>query len=574
MRSRISIILLAALLAAPTVAATWYAKGTSEPDTDLDWNDGWLPKNPDTTPTLATGIGATRPIYFNAFPGAYVGYVAGVATLVNPNVAAPAGVPVRTAHQTYPWTVYAMLGVWKDCNNDGYVGVGEQGVWEYPAQLLTATTGDSICKVGSISKYTSGASSGQVVKNFPFPHNDGKWIREFIPIGWDEGAVSSPGTPGTVDYNPVNINDSGSRVWGDWNKPGAPPGGTCYVRPQPRGTFHSFGGVTDYADCFASGRIESTLAASPAYDSWLTVRPIGWGEQDDGSQAYVWDCGSPVGPNAKASTLDLQLHAPRSAPGTGSGSLAGTANETGSGLTTGCTSHYDPDETNPGAAAAGAPYSTEGDVINTPQARNQPDNELVYSESARPNTPAPAFRAVDPYMSVDPFMLGLTQSVTLVGYAPDGIWAGTSVTAASRNPYFTRNAGNFEPQPVSYSSYYAHVSASAISAYSLVTPKGMSGVYGREACPVIGAGAGTSANFWKCDPANWWKDVNGADVNPELSVPVSGQPKFKYGSFVGDPYELRDIDCYDSGADPLRTDAAGGDLTVYALVTGTECEFH
>lgn len=566
MRNQLGLLMITLLVAAPVASATWYAKGTYEPDTTLD-SASFMRTTADISATNANGdmVGKERLVYFNAFQGAYLGYVAGVPTQTSPNVAGGAAAPVRTSVHTYPTTFYAMLGAWKDCNADGYVGLGEQGAWEYRAELLTAFT-TNICKPGSVPLQTSGASAGRPVKNTPFPHNDGTWIHEFIPVGWDQPPT---GSNSNFDSNPVNINDSASRVWGDWNKPDAPPGGTCYVRPHPRGTFHTSGNLIDYADCFGSGRINQQGAALGA--TWTTIKSVKnpWGEESDAAIVSPWDCSQGTTKvevtNGNTRIFVTNLSQPSTSPSPNSaGSVAGTMNATGAGTDQCNRSTLNDGYSHNGATLGTVPYGTEGDVINTPQARNQPDHMMYYSEGQRP---APTLGALPghKYGDADPTATGATTFAPVVGYGVDGFWVGNAVTAASRNPFFTRDAlGNFGAQPVTYTSFYASIGVAAKASYNLKMPSAAVGVYGSVACPTIGVGQGVGPTNWQCNPNNWWKDANGQDVNPKVAI--SGVPDITVGPVVGATYQLRDVDCYDYSAQPGR-----GNGVSYGTLTGTRC---
>lgn len=555
------------LVAAPVATATWYAKGTYEPDTTLD-TPSFMRTAPDIARTNNDGsmTGKERLVYFNAFQGAYLGYVAGVPTQTSPNVAGGSAAPIRTSMHTYPTTFYAMLGAWKDCNNDGYVGMGEQGIWEYRSELLVASTGNTICPPGTVPLQTTGPDQGKPVKNTPWPHNDGTWVHEFIPVGWDQPPT---GSRSTFDSNPVNINDTESRVWGDWNKPDTAPGGTCYVRPQPRGTYHSVGNLVDYVDCFGSGRVNQQ--GSAAGSTWTTVKAVKnpWGEESDASMVSPWDCSAGttsvdvVNGNTRVHVTNVSQPSTSPSPNT-AGSLGGTANATGSGFDRCHRTSSDDGQTHMGQTLGAAPYAGEDDVINTPRARNQPDHMMYYSEGQRP---APTLGALPghKYGDADPTATGVTTFPPVVGYGVDGFWVGNAVTAASRNPFWTRDAlGNFGPQPVTYTTFYATIGTAAKASYNLKMPSAAVGIYGSGACTTIANGQPVGPTNWECSPNKWWVDANGQDVNPKVAI--SGVPDIAVGPVVGQTYQLRDVDCYDYSVGPAR-----GAGVSYGTLSGTRC---
>lgn len=167
-------LLLLALLASDA-SATWKAFGTAEPDSTYDSSDFMWYEPP------APG---ERKVYFNAFQT--LGYV-----LVNPNVGALGTRILAEPHQGDR----AMLGVWQDCNGDGYVGMAETALQDYRAELLPAD-GQARCppRLGEPT------------------HNDGVWVTELIPIGPDYDGKGRT-------WNPRVYYDDFAQVWGDRGRP-------------------------------------------------------------------------------------------------------------------------------------------------------------------------------------------------------------------------------------------------------------------------------------------------------------------------------------------------------------------
>src|SRR5439155_20516801 len=128
---------------------------------------------------------------------------------VSPNVGA-----LGTATPLDPYTPMAVLGVWKDCNEDGYIGYGDQGLLEYRSELLALSS--SVCPPRSTP---IDPTTGRVPYDWFPSHNDGSWVRELLPIGWDRQGLSITGQP--YDLNIYDINDSGARVWADDGPAGA-----------------------------------------------------------------------------------------------------------------------------------------------------------------------------------------------------------------------------------------------------------------------------------------------------------------------------------------------------------------
>lgn len=587
MRTRITILTLAVLLTVPALAGAWGAKGDNEPSTKLDKDGGFMFDTANTA--------AVNKVYFNGWLAqqpcwnACLGTPVGVEMTgsVNPNVAS-----LGSAFMGAPSRAYAMLGIWRDCNGDGYVGFGDQGLYEYPAQLLTLKNAGN-CPVT--------AYPAIIPRNFLPPHNDGKLVREFLPIGYDSMPGSTPcsttdiGGRGLLvtmtcqDFNPFDVNDSGAYVWQDFGNPGDQAGNICYVSPHPQGTYQSVGGLQRYADCFAQNRIYDNISATPAkstydankgYDcehsSILGAYHSGcnpWGTS--GQEAYVsaFDCSSkafrgkdadPVagGPtNEKAGdgrVLSVWLpnvSQPRGAPTTNyEGSMAGTINET-EGSFDDCRQN---DEGN--STARNLPYNQEADILNTNGVRLQHDTIFRFDERARP-APGHGFATTA--------VLGRQVADDGgVGFERDAdFWIGNGIMLASRNPYVARD--ELKPAPVTNVTYYAHVSPTAVASYGLLLPHA-SAKYGAEACAGgIGAGKGVDpASRWACDPDAWWPGFTPCG-NPggDQCDDRSGTPRPAYVR-VGADYELRDIDCYDASITALRNEG----VTYHSLAaSGSKC---
>ena len=547
MRTTVGPLFIVVLLTAP-LALAYGIRGDNEPSTRLDATDGYM--------WTTVNKAAVNKVYFNGFSGTYLGYTAGYSTSINPNFASVGG-----GHQNYPYRAFAMLGIWRDCNNDGYVGWGDNAILEYRAELLTlpGAPGATICPVQTIPD--------SIPRNWMPVHNDGTLVREFLPIGWDYQPGSAPCRKAALntcsDVNVFNVNDSDSRVWADWDVPGAAPGPQCYVRPHPRGTWHSVGGIQNWADCFAGNKIITTIQTAglgPTYDgvkgtdcdnSYVTAEYRAgcnpWGETHQASHVDAFDCregdqlfAAPQEVQAGSQTVRIgstvNVSRPQASPTTTTrGSVAGTLNETHSDFDD-CRAN---NQGNPGASAA--PYALENDVQNQNGRRFQHDQVLVYSEGIRPSAPIPVYQAITGTSGPEDLGVG-TRGVNSF----EGFWVGTSITAASRNPYVNRDTAT--PMRVTYTTFYATIGASAASRLGLLTP-GTTGAYGSEACPAIGAGA-PDAGGWACDPAAWWPlDAAGKVTMPQATTSMG---RIDVGVRVGQTYQLRDVDCWDESVTALR----------------------
>lgn len=528
MKSKVIMLLVAAAFIAPTAMAAWSAKGAWEPDTTFDKNGGFMFQGPDTTPT--NSVPPVRKVYFNGIMGQEIGYFPySQGTSLNPNFAT-----LQTSHSAFPLRPRALLGVWKDCNRDNYVGYGDNALFEYRVELLPDT---NTCKPTPVP-------TPLPIGTFP-PHNDGTWVHEFIPIGYDNRLV---GGSASLDLNRWNVNDWGSRMWVDDGVPGSPPSGTCYTTAHPPGTYHSVGGLANFSDCYLSGRVEQT--GSNLGSTWTTLKQVRnpWGEESDASYVGAWDCSQPQLTNQKVGTTNLNVSRPRAPPTVGtSGSAAGTLNATGAGFDE-C--NRTPREDGPmhtGNTLATAPYQTESDVVNNQRThRVEPEFVMSYSERTRAS-------------GTPPDQVGLGDPVYSQGH-----WCCGGVRAVSRNPYVDRTL--IAPQKVSIFSFYAKVSPGAITSYGLTLAKTGVGVYGSGPC-VLGIGAGQPIrNGWACDPAAWYP--NGPQSIPrDVSMgPGPDGAGVIIAPFVGEEYNLLDVDCYDESVTTVRNTGAH-----YGVLTGTNC---
>ena len=557
MRVRFSIVLVAVLLAFPSAFAAWGAKGDLEPSTLLD-KDGYMFNDANQA--------AVNKVYFNGWLAQQPCYdgclsYSGVATITsfNPNLASQ-----RTSVMAAPSMAYAMLGVWRDCNKDGYVGYGDQGLFEYPVQVPGVDT--TLCPVVPVPT--------AIEPNAMPPHNDGGLVREFLPIGWNSQPVNQPCRApyaACQDVDPFNVADNGARVWQDFGKPGALPGNLCYVRPQPHGTFHSVGSIQSYADCFLQNRINETVRSAglgPAYEanrgtdcehsSVIGTYHAGcnpWGEASQDAYVDAFDCNQQTpGPYvAPAKAWTVNVSQPHSQPRVNrEGSVAGTLNETWGDFDD-CRENNE-DNTAARTADPNVPYATEGDTLNTNGKRYTHDNVMIYQERKRPAPPQPVFGAFSRQGSGD-LGLGTTREADF--------WQGRGVMLASRNPYVARDS--LAPAAVTYATFYASISSAAISKYSLQTP-GVTGVYGSQACGTsIGAGQ-PDRNSWGCDPAVWWPGSQCVEIGGDCPM-IDGKATAAFVR-VGQTYQFRDVDCFDTATQTMRENG----LTYHALAAQSLCE--
>lgn len=565
----------------PSSALGWGFVGTTEPDSSLDQGGGWMFQGVDVSPNQAT-----RHVYLDAF-------LAGPAeTAVSPN-AALIGSSIVVGNYGY----WALLGVWKDCNRDGVVGLADQGVTEYRAELLLDT---SVCP--------REPTPSPIPRDWFPSHNDGTWVRELIPLQWLELTTPPDPKDASLDANPFNANDNGARVWIDEGVPGEAhvAAGSCHGYPPPTGSLRSTGGLLNWEDCFDQYRqtdaidmvaMQNGLLSPISFDDASRDQAHSrsaanlanpWGNERDATAVDAWDCDQaplaqetlrdPTEESSSANdglifrgTIIVNVSAPRVPPVVGlGGSPAGTANATGSGFDR-CWRNDRNDRAtqasllpgHAGDALANAPYALEGTASNLvlkASTVNMVPVELdrsislfgLLGSSAPPNLGIPiggndqqqlVFSGTDVTdVTGAPF-----PSFNSPGTGGDGLWYAAPSSTATSIPAAT--------------STYAFVSPSAVSSYGLTLPKGTAvGSYAVEVC---GAGNG-QASGWDCDATHWYRDANGKDISPRShylgrdptsTLPCS--PKndagcLSYGARPGEAFNLRDVDCYDESFNGAR----------------------
>ena len=467
MRQPLLILAILALLV-PTAASTWRAGGTHEPDTSYD-TPTWMFQDPPPA-------GANR-IYFNAMA------LTGTSTSVSPNVAlleTQNEPPAAERHM-------ALLGVWKDCNGDGYVGSAEQGLREYSSTLLTTT---SVCP------------------SAPGGHNSGGWVVEFFFIGRTGG--------------PRIYSDAQAMVWGDYHRPDEKPTfRSCALTPFPRGTTQSTGGLIAYGECRMEQRIgfefmENFNTVVDAIGDPLGLRfedesdpfssPVGQVQtfgSDDGANtpAYVWDCespGTPVGP-AQVYRPDPRLG---DAPPT-SWTIPAFYNTTMEGV-------Y-PDECDPSDDRTGGFYQEDDFLGVDPNNKTQADWNFQFAAGNR-NLP----------------VIGANDGG--LGWGGHTGWYGDSLYLSKTGPNLVRaSLDSVTPAGAYWLTFYAHVGPTT-TARGFTTTTG-TGIYGSWHCGTQTTGI---HNGWNCDPSTWYLNLDGTSVTPPYPYAYPGQA-----------YEFRDVDCYD-----------------------------
>lgn len=443
-------------------------------------------------------------VYFDAYPleGSTLGSAG------NPNSAAlgsrmePAG--------ALTWN--ALLGVWEDCNADGYVGLAETAADEYRVELLSP----------------GGACEGDARRVA-----DG-WVTELLWIGTDGSGINRL-------RDPRIFVDNEAMVWGDFGLPFPTaehaPVHLCALAPLPPGTMHGTGGMLDHADCFAEGGLGAAYDESVgprAGGSWrgtpMDVGTFGDDASDD-SMVSLTDCSQP-GPAAAYKPLVDSLapaavrpylsrvlavpHAPRAQPVVRpDGSVAGTVNETleeWSAL----------EDCDPGDDHGHDVYALEGDAhASASEGKNAADFTLNFTAQSRGNLPlgfplrGPACGGVS----------AVEEATRAQGLCISTGWrADVTIVLPPRVVEGDATRGEVAPADAGFYTFYAHV-GNATRGYGALP--GGNGTYGAAFCP--------GAHGWECDAGAWYLNADGTPK--DVAHPTHARP--------GQSYELRDVDCFD-----------------------------
>ena len=544
-RTRVITIFLAALmLALPLASADWSGRGFYEPDTARDKQGNFMWLDPYTAP--GNGLGR---VYFSIYTSQY-GYVAG--TIGNPNLAT-----TGTAIMAYPTDFHAILGIWKDCNGDGYIGMAPEGVIaDYRSELLSDTT---ICPPQNVNPFLPG---------FTPVHNDGRWVRELLVIGPDVMTAGGEDTT-TPNDNPWNIVDEDARIWMDFDQPEDRTYRTCISLPYSKDNLESTGGFLRFADCHTGWAIAETATEvgkttgmdelrfddapedRPDQSGSILNQDNPYGRESDDTMVNAWDCSQPPNSQTVSDPTGGQLEpvfgedettvnvtrAPAASPGVNpDGSPAGTINETEE--TTGPVGDCNRDDSGSNGYVVHDRVDTDQEA--SPVARRGSDFWFEYSEGASACTPSIAGVQVCNPQFDNPQALGLHGANS---QQFGNSWYGLPGFVTSRNPYVSRDT--LEPWGAMYATGYAYVNPSAVPAGAL---KGGLGVYGSPHCNGLVA----LDEWWECNPDNWYVDSEGNSIQRNFQVKVGAE------------YNLLDIDCYDH--DLVKGDGIDGALSLVGSV--------
>lgn len=563
MKRQYIIALVAAMLAIPVGAATWNSYGTYEPDTSFDVSGGFMQTDADQT---ADG----KKLYFNVYPTAFP-----AGTSINN------GILGSRVQQAGLQNFNAVLGPWKDCSQDGYIGLIEQALIVYPTALLLD---DSICPLGSYQ-------------------NDGQWVYEYRPTGRQHTEPINPDT-GERPMHPMQIDDPDALVWGDIGLPGAQAAGTCPISPFPHGTTAGSGWALRYLDCFTSRRVADTVnSADPEDDLGLrfddrdnpqqsdsllnrhlpeslfgnpTTGETGTlqldSDEDGGEREYAfqtWDCSGertsvadPTGmgsegvdvPTAVSSdgrerwadedgniawisspspTAPTQESAADSwADGlnqTFMGVHAGSGEDDTDVLFVGGDCNFEADDANGDNSYSSAHQAVffrfDGPFEQpTALAKKEADDYFIYFNGALVDENIAALLGPNTPGSV--VSQPATQFIGTVNADP--IWQSNTLWVTVPQSI---NRATLQASGAAYWTFYAKVGSVTLSQGFLTT--GTSAKYGAEACGTFTSGV---HNGWDCDATHWYTDSEYVPI-------VDGNEVWQ--ARAGDVYQFRDIDCFD-----------------------------
>lgn len=488
-------------------------------------------------------------IYFNVYQGIGAGGYPGV----SPN-SATLGSSIESVNQGFA----ALFGEWADCNHDGFVGLADGAIREYRAEVSNAAghpVDTTLCKSiddkpGNRGKIHYNAITG--------------WVTELIPIANRTVAT---------DYR--LITDLNAKVWGDALQPDGMPvapnsAPSCTVG-FAHGQARSTGGILAHADCLDGHRGDRTVntvndithaglptpsslypnvglpaVVGPNDASEGTQNSFVSGEQDCSAKPIVAFSDVPGGAGVIGATGGDPTKRGVRAPGTptvnANGNVAATVNETHEeSIADDCNTQND----------AGADFW--GNVENSGSDSSVTSHKIAadYNFIFRPwnnRQGTGAGGCASSPVCATPADAGLFE-VYAYQATGDNYWSSTPVTGSRPDTGTVRvdfEATSATPDlfPAHWYTFYAYTSVSGRQ-----TPTG--GNYGSEWCSVIGPG---DEKGWDCDPADW-------NINPDTGAKV---PNAQFLGTVNDPYQFRDVDCYDTTVTSgvgARVVAGAADLT-------------
>ena len=544
-----ALALVVATMLSQGAMATWSNHGSFEPDNSHD----------DANFMFVDAPGAiTNRIYFNGYTGTSYGLRG---ALVNPNAGA-----LQTTNEAVTLEHHmALFGVWVDCNGDGYVGIAESAMQEYPAALLADTT---LCPpvTGDMNVWTAGA------------HNYNGWVSEYVPIA---------GRSDLLDNNndTRRYADDEAMVWAEnglYTDP-ATAGGSCPLAPQPRGTFQSTGGLINWLECNPglmerwndawNGRrlagqdvpgitgltgVDLGLAfddPNNASGTWADHPTFGT-ENTANSPLKVWDCSaapmlhsgsfvnSTLGPNAPAFWGVAKIAAPRadnytvyqaspSPTGAPNPTVPAFVNSTQEGLNV-LSGQEDCDTSNDdGHDFYGNNYvfyvgETDFNRVSTANKTNAAWN-LQFLDFNRGELLL-ATVSNNPIAVDNPVFGGYAGAANPTPFGSNWNSPSVLVKAGPRTVRADLATGNVEIAPPTMFTFYGFVGQATLDR-GFALPSTSVGTYAEPQCGVETSGI---HNGWNCDKTLWYRNPDGSPVPEPTPLARPGQK-----------YQFRDTDCYD-----------------------------
>lgn len=495
---------LLAIALSPTCLGAWRGYGTSEPDSVHD-SVMFLPQDP----PVEDGH-----VYFNGWESERGS--------ANPN----SGMLGSRFGDVGQFSLNAMLGIWLDCNQDGYVGLAEQALEEYPDAWLSAAA-----TIADDPRPIETCPDGSM-------HRSGGWVTELLWIGPD--APSAFGRAGARD--PRVVVDETAVVWADdglYSDPARSVSGSCSLDPAAQGDAPA-GPFLVLLDCYTGHEVE----AEP--------EPADAPEDHDDVLAF------PADPTPETCALVFTAAGAQRILDERWGSLpqpagprAPQACDTASGAHASSDSSYE--QTRHAGFGMRAGLKRASDWVfhfSTQYRQNAPTPGAALAPGTFDHVDAAGVARI-PLLALIPASQPQCFGIMLLEpHCFRTVWSSLDERTNTRQDLVRADltSGDVTTDVRVERTYYAHVAARVG-----VLPGGRA-VYGDGACSTIAAGAPASKG-WDCDPTRWYRTAEG---NEE----VLDDPH----ATVGDPYELRDVDCYDGQV------VQGIPLFVGSGQLGTRCD--
>ncbi len=577
-----ALLTLGSLGVAAADHGTWLsATGPSEPNTKWDTSEFMF---------QTANKNAVEKVYFN-------GLVIHEDLLLSPADSYDANLQGGTILTPVAMRMAAILGFWRDCNEDGYIGMAgapfSAGSFSiYPRDLAGSSLNEGICPRGSPYNPTN-AITGQ-----PNAYIDEfRWIGRALATGAPTpicNAATGMCVRATAVEDPYDVSDYFARVWVDWNYPGGRHVPHQGLTAQPPGTYDDSEGTLKYVDdaaqqqfssllgstwtakpkvgrCYADPQLlggpDGTCGAWPLYQVERLVSDRETVDEEPTSVVTVFDIENDTGGdnNPCDDGLDQTLPtghrialadvAPRLHPEfLVEGSLQGTLTN----VYRGANVHNLTDQRNDRACNGPVfgPDSPESSQLDAEPTHRIATDYLGY-------TPDQRYRllAAQGYDYAPSDFLGVgvrSGPVAIAGDSPG--WYGT-FGWTGRPPRTGWGSLNN-----TYTTFYADVTCGAVPIpgcrtnntaarpdVSLPAKRHNAFVYGSEFCNAFTTGPSNvnPSTLWECSISVWEKKrADDNAVGPNADIPRR--------AILGETYDVRDVDCYDNTLSEYTGDLRAG----------------